>query len=626
MTPPAIRNVAIIAHVDHGKTTLVDAMLKQSGIFREKQVVPDRVMDSIDLEREKGITIMAKNAAVVYRGVKINIVDTPGHADFGGEVERTLKMVDGVLLLVDASEGPLPQTRFVLKKALEQELPVVLVVNKVDRPDARAGEVINEVYDLFIDLDAAEGQLDFPILLTNARAGTAREPDGEGSSDLRPLFDRILSHIPPPAGDPGGVLQLLVTHLDYSDYVGRLAVGRIVHGNVRAGEMVAVCGKEGAVERVKVTVLYVFDGLSRKEVGEASAGDIVALAGAEGATIGDTLSDAENPRALPRIAVDEPTVSMVFSINTSPFAGQEGSLVTSRKLRERLEKELLGNVALQVDFSGTDSFTVMGRGELQLAILIEMMRREGFEISVSRPEVVTRTKDGVLLEPVELLFLDVPEVYLGAVTQGLGTRRAKMVRMINPGRGRARIEYRIPSRGLIGFRSEFLTETRGTGLLNHLFDGYEPWQGAIRDRVAGALVADREGRTTAYALYHLQPRGTLFLGEGERVYEGMIVGENSRPVDMDVNATKEKKLTNIRAAGADEALRLVPPRIMSLEKAIEYINADELVEVTPKAIRLRKKILVAGRRPKKKEQAAGTNERLPRGGGKSAGKSAVGDA
>lgn len=601
MTPPAIRNVAIIAHVDHGKTTLVDAMLKQSGIFREKQVVPDRVMDSIDLEREKGITIMAKNAAVVYRGVKINIVDTPGHADFGGEVERTLKMVDGVLLLVDASEGPLPQTRFVLKKALELDLPVVLVVNKVDRPDARVGEVINEVYDLFIDLDAAEGQLDFPILLTNARAGKARELDGEGASDLRPLFDRILSHIPPPSGDPEGVLQLLVTHLDYSDYVGRLAVGRIVHGTVRAGETVAVCGKEGAVERVKVTVLYIYDGLSRKEVGEAFAGDIVALAGAEGATIGDTLSDAENPRTLPRIAVDEPTVSMVFSINTSPSAGQEGSLVTSRMLRERLEKELLGNVALRIDFSGTDSFTVMGRGELQLAILIEMMRREGFELSVSRPEVVTRTKNGVLLEPVESLFLDVPEAYLGAVTQSAGARRGKMVKMVNPGRGRVRLEYRIPSRGLIGFRSEFLTETRGTGLMNHLFDGYEPWQGAIRDRVAGVLVADRAGRSTAYALYHLQPRGTLFLGEGERVYEGMIIGENSRPVDMDVNATKEKKLTNIRAAGADEALRLVPPRIMSLEKAIEFINEDELVEVTPGSVRLRKKILPAGRRPRRKE-------------------------
>jgi len=625
MISPAIRNVAIIAHVDHGKTTLVDAMLWQSGIFREHQTVPDRVMDSIDLEREKGITIMAKIASVVYRGVKINIVDTPGHADFGGEVERTLKMVDGVLLLVDASEGPLPQTRFVLNKALERELPVVLAVNKVDRPDARIGEVISEVYDLFIDLDATEDQLEFPILLTNARVGTARGQDGEASHDLRPLFDAILSHIPPPSGDPASVLQLLVTHLDYSEYVGRLAVGRIFCGTLRAGDFVSVCGQEGAVERVKVTMLYVYDGLSRKEVREASAGDIVALAGAERASIGDTVSDAENPRALPRIAVDEPTVSMVFSINTSPFAGQEGSLVTSRKLRERLERELLGNVALRIDFSGTDAFTVMGRGELQLAILVEMMRREGFELSVSRPEVVTRIENGVLLEPVERVFLDIPEGYLGAVTQGLGARRAKMVRMINPGRGRARIEYRIPSRGLIGFRSEFLTETRGTGLLNHLFDGYEPWQGTIRDRVAGALVADREGRTTAYALYHLQPRGTLFLGEGERVYEGMIIGENSRPVDMDVNATKEKKLTNIRAAGADEALRLVPPRIMSLEKAIEYINADELVEVTPKAIRLRKKILAAGRRPKKKEQATGANERLPRGGGKSAGKPAVGE-
>ncbi len=601
MPPPAIRNVAIIAHVDHGKTTLVDAMLWQSGIFRENQAVPDRVMDSIDLEREKGITIMAKNASVTYRGVKINIVDTPGHADFGGEVERTLKMVDGALLLVDASEGPLPQTRFVLKKALERELPVVLAVNKVDRPDARIGEVINEVYDLLIDLDATEGQLEFPILLTNARAGTARERDGGESSDLRPLFDRILSHIPPPSGDPAGVLQLLVTHLDYSDYVGRLAVGRIFHGTVRAGETVSVCGKEGSAERVKVTVLYSYDGLARNEVGEASAGDIVALAGAEGATIGDTVSDAEDPRALPRIAVDEPTVSMEFSINTSPFAGQEGTLVTSRKLRERLERELLGNVALRVDFSGTDSFTVMGRGELQLAILIEMMRREGFELSVSRPEVVTRTQNGVLVEPVELLFLDVPELYLGAVTQSVGGRRGKMVKMVNPGQGRVRLEYRISSRGLIGFRSEFLTETRGTGLMNHLFDGLEPWQGVIRDRVAGVLVADRAGRSTAYALYHLQPRGTLFIGEGERVYEGMVIGENSRPVDMDVNATKEKKLTNIRAAGADEALRLIPPRIMSLEKAIEFINEDELVEVTPESVRLRKKILAAGRRPRRKE-------------------------
>lgn len=595
-----IRNVAIVAHVDHGKTTLVDAMLWQSGIFREHQAVPDRVMDSIDLEREKGITIMAKNASVVYRGVKINIVDTPGHADFGGEVERTLKMVDGVLLLVDASEGPLPQTRFVLKKALERTLPVVLVVNKVDRPDARIAEVINEVYDLFIDLDAVEEQLDFPILLTNARAGTAREKGGPESSDLRPLFERILSGIPPPSGDPANVLQILVTHLDYSEYVGRLAVGRIFQGTVRAGQTVSVCGEAGSAEPVKVTSLYVYRGLAREEVEEARAGDIVALAGAERATIGDTISDVETPKALPRIAVDEPTVSMVFSINSSPFAGQEGGLLTSRQLRERLERELLGNVALRIDFSGTDSFTVMGRGELQLAILIEMMRREGFELSVSRPEAVTKRERGALLEPVEILFVDIPEAYLGAVTRSLGGRKGKMVKMANPGQGRVRLEYRIPSRGLIGFRSEFLTETRGTGLLNHLFDGYEPWQGAIRDRVSGVLVNDRSGRTTAYALFHLQPRGTLFVGEGERVYEGMVIGENSRPIDIDVNATKEKKLTNIRAAGTDEALRLVPPRAMTLEKAIEFINEDELVEVTPSSVRIRKKILPAARRSRKR--------------------------
>jgi GTP-binding protein len=592
MQPSGIRNVAIIAHVDHGKTTLVDAMLKQSGIFRENQAVPDRVMDSIDLEREKGITIMAKNTAVVYRGVKINIVDTPGHADFGGEVERTLKMVDGVLLLVDASEGPLPQTRFVLKKALEQSLPAILAVNKIDRPDARIDEVISEVYDLFIDLDATEDQLEFPILLTNARAGTAREKDGEPGRDLRPLFDRILSHIPQPSGDPSGPLQFLVTNLDYSDYVGRLAVGRIFSGTLKSAATVSVCGKDGAAERIKVALLYGYEGLSRREIAEANAGDIVAIAGAENITIGDTVSDADGPRPLPRIAVDEPTVSMVFSINTSPVAGREGRYVTSRQLRERLEKELLGNVALRIDFSGTDAFTVMGRGELQLAILIEMMRREGFELSVSRPEVVTRTENGVLMEPVEMLFVDVPDAYLGAVTQSLGARKAKMTRMINPGQGRVRLEYRIPSRGLIGFRSEFLTETRGAGLLNHLFDGYDPWQGPIPERINGALVADRSGRATAYAIFHLQSRGAFFIGEGTQVYEGMIVGENSRPVDIDVNITKEKKLTNIRAAGADEALRLVPPRILSLEGALEFINEDELVEVTPGSLRLRKKVQI----------------------------------
>jgi GTP-binding protein len=596
-----IRNVAIIAHVDHGKTTLVDAMLRQSGIFREHQAVVDRVMDSIDLEREKGITIMAKNTAVVYRGVKINIVDTPGHADFGGEVERTLKMVDGVLLLVDASEGPLPQTRFVLKKALERELPVILVINKIDRPDARIDEVIDEVYDLFIDLDAVEDQLDFPILMTNARAGTAAVRGAEAGRSLQPLFDAILSHVPPPTGDPSGTLQFLVTNLDYSDYVGRLAVGRIFEGTLRAGATVSLCGTGGVVKKLKVALLYGYEGLSRTEIPEATAGDIVAIAGMEDVTIGDTISDAEDPKPLPRIAVDEPTVSMVFSINTSPFAGREGKFVTSRQLRARLEKELLGNVALRIDFSGTDNFTVMGRGELQLAILIEMMRREGFELSVSRPEVVTKTEGGAVLEPVEALFVDVPDAHLGAVTQALGIRRAKMTKMVNPGQGRVRIEYRIPSRGLIGFRSEFLTLTRGTGLLNHLFDGYDPWQGPIPERINGALVSDRTGRATAYAIFHLQSRGMFFIGEGEQVYEGMIVGENSRPVDIDVNITKEKKLTNIRAAGTDEALRLVPPRVLSLEASLEFINEDELVEITPASIRLRKKILDAGKRPRRKE-------------------------
>ncbi|MEW6718999.1 MAG: translational GTPase TypA [Thermodesulfobacteriota bacterium] len=603
MTPSAapIRNVAIVAHVDHGKTTLVDGMLRQSGIFREHQAVVDRVMDSIDLEREKGITIMAKNTAVVYRGVKINIVDTPGHADFGGEVERTLKMVDGVLLLVDASEGPLPQTRFVLKKALERALPVILVVNKIDRPDARIDEVIDEVYDLFIDLDATEEQLDFPILLANARAGSAALR-GEGPGrNLQPLFDAILSHVPPPSGDPSGTLQFLVTNLDYSDYVGRLAVGRIFEGTLRAASIVSLCGAGDGAKKVKVALLYGYEGLSRMEIPEASAGDIVAVAGIEDVTIGDTLSDPETPAPLPRIAVDEPTVSMVFSVNSSPFAGREGRFVTSRQLRARLEKELLGNVSLRIDFSGTDAFTVMGRGELQLAILIEMMRREGFELSVSRPEVVTRTVDGVLTEPVEALFVDVPDAYLGAVTQALGERRARMTKMINPGQGRVRMEYRIPSRGLIGFRSDFLTMTRGTGLLNHLFDGHDPWGGPIPERINGALVADRVGRATAYAIFHLQSRGTFFIGEGEQVYEGMIVGENSRPVDIDVNITKEKKLTNIRAAGADEALRLVPPRILSLEAALEFINEDELVEITPSSVRLRKKILKAGDRPRKKD-------------------------
>ncbi|HEY3489330.1 MAG TPA: translational GTPase TypA [Candidatus Deferrimicrobiaceae bacterium] len=599
--PADIRNIAIIAHVDHGKTTLVDAMIKQSGIYRDNQTVIERVMDSNDLEREKGITIMAKNLSVAYSGVKINIVDTPGHADFGAEVERTLKMVDGVLLLVDASEGPLPQTRFVLKKALEASLPVILVINKIDRPDARIGEVINEVYDLFIDLDATEEQVEFPILYTNARKGTAALKDDGTGTDLRPLFDTIVSHFPPPGGDPSGPLQLLVTNLDYSDYVGRLAVGRIFSGTLRAGSMVSICGKDNAVTKLKVTMIYAYEGLSRVEVSEAIAGDIVALAGAEEATIGDTVSEAEDPRPLPRIAVDEPTVSVVFSINTSPFAGREGKFVTSRQLRARLEKELLANVALRIDFSGVDSFDVMGRGELQLAILIEMMRREGFELSVSRPEVVTKEVDGVRMEPFELLFVDIPDTFMGPVTTALADRRGKMLKMNNPGSGRVRLEYRIPSRGLIGFRSQFLTETRGTGLINNLFGGYEPWTGPISERSTGVLVSDRSGRSNAYAIFHLQPRGTFFISDGEQVYEGMIVGENSRPVDVDVNITKEKKLTNMRASGTDEALRLVPPRKLSLEAALEFINEDELVEVTPTALRLRKKVLEFNKRSKRKE-------------------------
>ncbi len=593
-----IRNIAIIAHVDHGKTTLVDGMLKQAGIFRSHEKVQERIMDNIDLERERGITIMAKNTAVQYNGVKINIVDTPGHADFGGEVERTLKMVDGVLLLVDASEGPLPQTRFVLKKALELNLPPILVINKIDRADARIQEVLNEVYDLFIDLDASEEQLGFPVLYTNAKRGVAKLTVEDGSEDLGPLFETILKTIPPPSGNREGVLQILVMNIDYDDYVGRLAIGRIFSGKVRTGDHVAVVKGDGVVDRTKVSLLYTFRGLERTEVKEASFGEIVAIAGIEGVTIGDTITGAESPLPLPRIKVDEPTISMVFMVNTSPFAGREGPYVTSRKLRERLEKELLYNVAIGVDFSDTDSFTVMGRGELQLAILIEMMRREGYELSVSMPEIITKKVDGVLHEPMEILVIDVPEEYVGVVAQQTGMRRGRMQKMQNNGYGRVRLEFRIPSRGLIGFRSQFLADTRGTGLLNHLFDGYDPWQGPLTKRQTGALVADRPGKSTIYALYHLQPRGVLFIKENTPVYEGMIVGENSRDNDLDVNVIKEKKLTNIRAANADEALQLIPPRIMSLEQAIEFIREDELVEVTPGSVRLRKKVLEAGKRPK----------------------------
>jgi len=595
-----LRNIALIAHVDHGKTTIVDGLLKQSGIFRLNETVQERVMDNIALERERGITIMAKNTAIEYQGVKINIVDTPGHADFGGEVERTLKMVDGVLLLVDASEGPLPQTRFVLKKALEFNLPPILVINKIDRSDARIQEVLNEVYDLFIDLDATERQLEFPIVYTNAKLGIAKLHPDENAENLRCLFELILDAVPPPEGDEKGPLKLLVANIDYNDYVGRLAIGRIFSGSVKIGDWVSMInGKEEPIN-MKVTSLYEFQGLERAEIKEARAGDIVALAGIEGINIGDTITDIENTEPLPRIAVDEPTISMVFSVNTSPFAGQDGKYVTSRNLRERLGKELLYNVSVKVDFDSTDSFKVMGRGELQLAILIEMIRREGYELSVSMPESITKNVNGILHEPMEHLVIDIPEEFIGVVTQQVGIRKGRMQKMNNNGHGRVRLEFRIPSRGLIGFRSQFLTDTRGTGLFNHIFDGYEPWHGSITKRSTGTLVADRPGKTTTYALHHLQPRGTLFVKENTPVYEGMVIGENSRENDLDVNVIKEKKLTNIRAAGSDEALQLVPPKILSLEQAIEFIKEDELVEVTPLSVRIRKKILESNKRPKYK--------------------------
>jgi GTP-binding protein len=589
-----IRNLAIIAHVDHGKTTLVDAMLWQGGIFRDNQVVAERVMDSIDLEREKGITIMAKNTAITYRGTHINIVDTPGHADFGGEVERTLTMVDGVMLLVDASEGPLPQTRFVLKKALELNLPPIVVINKIDRTDARPKEVLDEIYDLFIDLDAEEDQLDFPVLYCNARRGTCRRtPDGEDET-LEPLFAEILRTVPPPSFDDTMPLQALVTSLDYDDYVGRLAICRLFNGRVRKAEDISLCRRDGTVLPSRVTGLYGYDGLRRVEVPEAGPGDIVAISGLPAVTIGETLSDRETPAPLPPIHVDEPTIAMVIGINTSPMAGREGQHVTSRKLAERLERELLTNVSIRVEPTETpDAFKVSGRGELQLAILIEMMRREGYEMSVGKPEVLTREIDGRTHEPMEALVIDCPEEYIGVVTQKVGTRRGRMMKMTNHGTGRVRLEYRLPSRGLIGFRTEFLTDTRGTGIANHLFDGYEPWQGDIAHRDTGAMVADRPGRVTSYAVEHLQPRGELFVTPGDEVYEGQVIGENAREKDIDVNITKEKKLTNMRASVADEAVHLVPPRIMSLEQALEFIRGDELVEVTPKAHRLRKKILQA---------------------------------
>jgi len=586
-----IRNIAIIAHVDHGKTTLVDAMLNQSGIFRENEQHVERVMDSNDLERERGITILAKITGVRYQGVKINIVDTPGHSDFGGEVERALKIVDGVMLLVDASEGPLPQTRYVLSKALEANLPPIVVINKIDRPDARCQEVLNEVYDLFIDLDAHEDQLDFPVLYTVAKTGVAKKSLDDPSRDLRPLFDAILDHIPAPAGAPDDVLQMLVANLDYSDYLGRLAIGRVFNGTLNYGDTVAVAKRDGTIENTKITKLYSFEGLKRVDETVGHPGDIMAIAGVEGITIGETVTSVESP-----IHIDEPTIAMAFTINTSPFAGREGQWVTSRNLRERLDKELLTNVSIKVEELGHDTFKVMGRGELQLAILIEMMRREGYELAVGKPEILTRTVKGQLEEPLELLLIDCPESFLGVVIEKLGARKGKMSKMVNHGSGRVRLEFHVPSRGLIGLRSEILTDTRGTAIMNSLFHGYIAWQGEIPTRPTGSLVADRAGRATGYAIFNLQERGEIFLTPGTEVYEGMIIGENAREKDIDVNIVKEKKLTNMRASTADEAIRLVPPRILNLEQAIEFVRDDEYVEVTPQSIRLRKKVLQANRR------------------------------
>jgi GTP-binding protein len=592
------RNIAIIAHVDHGKTTLVDAMLWQSGTFRDNERVAERVMDSNDLERERGITILAKNTSVVYKGVKINIMDTPGHADFGGEVERMLHMVDGVLLLVDAAEGPLPQTRYVLSKALALGLPPIVVLNKVDRSDRRPAEVLDEIYDLFIDLDATEEQLDFPVFYAISRDGVADTALDGPSKDLRPLFEEILGTVPPAKGDPSEPLQFLVTSLDYNDYVGKLAIGRVFNGTMKSNTPYALCTADG-IKNVKTALVYTHEGLKRVDREAVYAGDVVAVSGIAEVTIGDTLTEKENPRPMRRIAVDEPTLSMMFSVNNSPFAGREGTLLTSRQIRARLEREVVHNVSLRLEIPEADQFIVMGRGELQLAILIETMRREGFEVSVSRPEVLKKTIDGVLHEPMELVVIDCPDECVGVITEKLSQRRGRMVQMHNPGHGRVRMEFKVPARGLIGYRTEFLTDTRGAGILNHLFAGYEPWQGTIPGRITGALVADRRGKTTTYSLFHLQPRGTLFLGPAVEVYEGMVIGENTRDNDLDVNVIREKKLTNMRASGADEALRLTPPRIMTLEHALEWIDEDELVEVTPEQIRIRKKILASNMRPKK---------------------------
>jgi GTP-binding protein len=599
----SIRNIAIIAHVDHGKTTLVDAMLRQAGTYRSNETIIERVMDSNELEKERGITILAKNTAIHYKDTKINIVDTPGHADFGGEVERALKMVDGVMLLVDASEGPLPQTRYVLSKALEAKLPPILVINKIDRPDARAQEVLNEVYDLFIDLDAEEDQLDFPVLYTNAKQGTASLSLDTPGTDLQSLFETILTSLKPAPGDASGPLQIQVTNLDYSDYLGRLGIARVFNGTLKTGDEINISKRDGSLQKTKITKLFTFEGLKRIDITQTVVGDIVAIAGVTGITIGETIVDLENPKPLPPIIIDEPTIAMQFSVNNSPTAGREGQYVTSRNLRERLDKELLTNVSIRVEDTGSpDSFKVLGRGELQLAILIEMMRREGYELMVGRPEIVTRVVDGRTMEPVEHLTIDIPENFVGTVIERLGPRKGEMVKMTNHGSGRVRMEFRVPSRGLIGLRSEMLTETRGTIVMNALFDGYIQYQGEIPQRPTGALIADRAGTTTAYALDGLQDRGVLLVNPGIEVYEGMVVGEHSRDNDLDVNAVREKKLTNMRASSADEAIRLVPVKALNLEQAIEFIAEDELVEVTPKSLRLRKKILQANRRPKRNAQ------------------------
>jgi len=587
-----LRNLAIVAHVDHGKTTLVDAMLWQSGVFRENQDVAVRVLDSMDLEREKGITILAKNTAVRHGGMKLNIVDTPGHADFGGEVERALAMVDGVLLLVDASEGPLPQTRFVLRKALERRLPVVAVVNKIDRPDGRPKEVVDELYELFLDLDADESQIDFPIIYCDARAGRASKSPSEPGTDLEPLFAAIAEHIPPPSFEEGHPLQAYVTNLDASPYVGRLALCRVRQGTIRRGQQVAWCRADGRIEPARIAELYVTEALERVSAEEAGPGEIIAVAGLAGVTIGETLADPADPRPLPVLIVDEPSLSMTIGINTSPLSGRDGSKVTARLLKNRLDAELVGNVSIRVlPTERPDTWEVQGRGELQLAVLVEMLRREGFELTVGKPQVVTRTIDGRLHEPVEEVSIDVPEAFLGVVTQLLALRKGRLTELVNHGTGWARLDYVVPARALIGFRTEFLTETRGTGVLHHVFHGFEPWFGELRMRPTGSLVADRAGVTTTYSLLSLQERGSLFVGPGAEVYEGMIVGENARSEDIDVNPTRERKLTNMRSSTAEELVRLVPARLLSLEQALEFIAEDECVEVTPSAVRLRKAIL-----------------------------------